>query len=103
MMIYPYANGPTFAKNETHMNIGLYSLHGLNNVAFIYGFGTRYECYLRKRLIAAFADDPKKKDEKMTCGCHQEEDKVANKEEAEEKGRTVRSTDTKKFMKNALH
>jgi len=82
------------------MNIGLYSLHGLSHVAFIYGFGTRYECYLRKRLIAEFGDDPKKKDEKITCGCGHEAEKVATKEATEEKVRSVRSTDTKKFMKD---
>ena len=54
--IMPSENKSAFSLSEKFLHLGLYSLKGLPNIAFIYGFGRKYEFYLKNKLIEACTD-----------------------------------------------
>ena len=67
-MIYPTNSKYKFNAKEENLNIGLYSLQGLSDVALIYGFGYKNELNLRKQLILHYNKNPNALQPKPAAG-----------------------------------
>lgn len=68
ILIYPANSKYKFNAKEENLNIGLYSLQGLSDVALIYGFGYKNELNLRKQLILHYNKNPNALQPKPAAG-----------------------------------
>jgi hypothetical protein len=60
--VHPKGGEPRFTFREKHIYLGLYSLQGLQNFSFIYGFGDKCQKGMTRRIVDLYSDkNPKSK------------------------------------------